>query len=289
MKSSVIIRKNNKKYEEESPKGASFLYDNIVGNAVLYFAKKRFVSKIAGKYMDTKFSVKHINSFIKKNNIDMSDYPKSSYDSFNDFFSRKIISSKRPYSKIKKHLISPADSKLLVYKISDSLSFVIKGKEYTIESILRDKNLAKEYKNGDFLVFRLSVDDYHRYYYIDDGKVLKEKKINGVFHTVGPVAFKKHKVFSENQREYSVLRTDNFGDVIQMEIGALMVGKIVNHNVKKFNRALEKGYFLFGGSTIVMMFKEGMIEIDEDILSNSEKGIETKVKALETIGRRSEK
>lgn len=286
MKTEVIIRKNNKKYEEESPKGASFLYKNVVGNIVLSLANKRFVSRIVGKYMDSKYSIKYIEPFIKSNNIDMSDYPKESYKSFNQFFSRKIVNGKRPCSKSNNDLASPCDSKVLVYKIDDNLTFSIKGKKYTVERILRNKELACEYKNGYFLVFRLSVDDYHRYSYIDNGILLDSKKINGKFHTVGPIAFERFKVFCENQREYSILQTENFGKIVQMEVGAMMVGKIVNHNLKKFKRGMEKGYFLFGGSTVVLMIKEGIVEIDSDIIGNSRNSIETKVRALETIGRR---
>ena len=82
------------------------------------------------------------------------------------------------------------------------------------------------------------------------------------------------------------MKTKNFGEVIQMEVGALMVGKIVNHDIKKFNRGQEKGYFLFGGSTVVLVFKENVVEIDEDIILNSELGIETRVKLGEVIGRK---
>ena len=71
-----------------------------------------------------------------------------------------------------------------------------------------------------------------------------------------------------------------------MEVGALMVGKIVNHDIKKFKRGDEKGYFLFGGSTVVLFFKENQIEIDEDILKNSKVGLETKVKLGEVIGKK---
>ena len=78
----------------------------------------------------------------------------------------------------------------------------------------------------------------------------------------------------------------NFGEVIQMEVGALMVGKIVNHDIKTFKRGDEKGYFLFGGSTVVLIFKENVVEIDKDILNNSRLGIETKVKLGEVIGNR---
>ena len=282
----VAMRKTGKVYEEKIPKGANFLYHTFFGNIILSLVTKRFFSSFVGKYMDKKKSTQYINSFIKKNSIDMSDYPKKEYQSFNDFFSRKIIPSKRPLSMAKKNFISPADAKVLVYKIKEENKFNIKGKDYTLKEILRDEKLEKEYKNGYFLVFRLSVDDYHRYIFIDNGVTIKERKINGKFHTVGPVAFKKHKVFQENQREYSILKLENFGKIIQMEVGALMVGKIVNHQVKKFKRGQEKGYFLFGGSTIVIIVKENIIQIDKDILKNSLNNIETKVKQGEVIARK---
>jgi len=286
MKSEIIVRENNRKYEEASPKGAAFLYENIIGRVVLSLANKRFISGVVGKYMNSKYSIKHIEPFIKSNKLDMKDYPKVDYSSFNDFFSRKIINGKRVASNKNNDFISPADSKLLVYKIEEDSTFNIKGKQYTLERMLRDKKLASEYSNGYCLVFRLSVDDYHRYSYIDDGVFLREKKINGLLHTVGPIAFDRYKVFCENQREYSVLNTKNFGQIVQMEVGALMVGKIVNHNYKTFKRGDEKGYFLFGGSTVIILVKDGIVEIDNDILGNSRNSIETKIKALETIGKK---
>jgi phosphatidylserine decarboxylase len=284
--SKVIDRKTNKTTDEKSPKGANFLYKNLIGRIILKLATKRFVSKIAGKYLNRKKSIKYINNFVKDNNIDMSEYPQVEYKSFNDFFSRKIKEGKRAFSSSKKDFCSPSDSKILVYKISDNSEFIIKNKKYTLERILRDKKLSEEYKNGYFIVFRLSVDDYHRYAYIDNGKLLKRCEINGRFHTVGPIAFEKFKVYEENQREYEILKTENFNEIIQMEVGAMMVGKIKNHKKKYFKRGEEKGYFLFGGSTIVIMVKENIIEIDEDILNNSEKGIETKIKQGERIAKR---
>ena len=194
--------------------------------------------------------------------------------------------SQRKFSGSKSDFCAPSDSKLTVYKIDNENEFIIKNKKYTIKTILRDEKLAEEYKNGYFLVFRLSVDDYHRYAYIDNGKMIKRKEINGKFHTVGPIAFEKHKVYEENQREYEVLKTENFGEIIQMEVGALMVGKIVNHKMKTFKKGDEKGYFLFGGSTIIILVKENILKIDDDILANSKKGIETKVKQGEKVARR---
>lgn len=286
MKTQIVNRKDKEKYTEKSPLPATILYKTIIGGVVLAFATRKTVSKVSSIYMNSKSSVKRIDKFIKKNKINMDDYPKREYLSFNDFFTRKILKNKRPFSKKQNDLISVADSKLLVYEINDKTEMIIKNKKYTLKELLRDKNLAREYKGGICLVFRLTVDDYHRYSFVDDGNVIKSKKINGILHTVGPIAFRRYKVFKENQREYSVLNTKNFGKVIQMEVGALMVGKIVNYNIEKFHRGDEKGYFLFGGSTVVLIFKKDIVEIDEDILKNSSVGIETKVKLGETIGKK---
>ena len=287
MKVDIVDRKSKKKYSEKSPISASLLYKGVIGGVVLLFATRKTVSKVSSLYMNSKLSVKRIDKFVKKNNIDMSDYPERKYKSFNDFFTRKVKNGRRPFSTKNSDLISVADSKLLVYQINEKTEMNIKGKRYTVKELLRDKKLSEEYKNGACLVFRLTVDDYHRYSFFDNGKVIKTKKINGILHTVGPVAFKRYKVFKENQREYSVLETKNFGKAIQMEIGALMVGKIVNHDIKEFKRGDEKGYFLFGGSTVVLLFKENVVSIDEDIMKNSISGIETKVKLGEVIGKRS--
>lgn len=286
MKIDIVNRKSKEKYIEKSPKGSGVLYKTLIGSLILAVITRKSVSKIGSLYMNSKLSTKNIDGFIKKNNINMEDYPQKKYKSFNDFFSRKILEGRRPFSTNQSDLISVCDSKLLVYSINENLEMTIKNKKYKLSELLRDKKLSKEYRNGVCLVFRLTVDDYHRYSFFDDGIVIRNKKINGILHTVGPVAFKRYKVFKENQREYAILKTKNFGEVIQMEVGALMVGKIVNYDLKRFSRGQEKGYFLFGGSTIVVIFKENVVSIDEDILSNSKKGLETKVRLGEVIGKK---
>lgn len=272
--------KDNKECIEYSPKGAEFLYNNKLGSIILFIANKRWLSSLVGFFMNTKLSKIFINSFIKNNNINMSLYEKSNYKCFNDFFTRKLNNVK--IDENKSSLISPADSKLLVYKINNDLEVSIKNQKYKIEELLRDKELSNYYKNGYLLIFRLCVTDYHRYCYIDSGTLIETKKINGLFHTVGPISFKKYRIFKENQREYSVLKTDNFGQVIQMEVGALMVGKIKNNNLKKFIKGEEKGYFLFGGSTICIFLKD--VKINKEILAYSAKGIEVEVKIGSKLG-----
>lgn len=285
MKYTYFDRERKTLLTEKSPFGVSFLYSGIIGKIILSLANKRFVSNIVGSYLDTGFSKRHIKKFIKSNNINMEEYIDDNFESFNSFFARRIEKKYRPYSDDKSVLISPCDSKLLHYKIKENNEFEIKGKMYTLKELLKDKYIQDEYKNGDLLVFRLTPADYHRFHHIDNGKIIFTKKINGLFHTVGPVAFKKYKVFKENQREYNIIDYDNFGNVIYMEVGAMMVGKIVNNGKSIFKRMDEKGYFKFGGSTVILIFKENVVDIDSDIIENSRNGIETKVKVGESIGR----
>lgn len=282
----IYNREKDLYYSEKNRLALKFFYKTIPGRILLKLAITKPVSKIGGLYMDSPLSKFSIKRFIRKNNIDMTDYKEVKYKSFNQFFIREIKATKRPITKDYKNLIAPADSRLTAYKIDDDTRLNVKNSVYTVEEILKDKKLAKEYKNGYCLVFRLAVDDYHHYHFIDDGKVLGNKKIKGVLHTVSPITHKKDKVFSENNREYSILETENFGQVVQVEVGALMVGKIKNKKKPEFKRGEEKGYFCFGGSTIIMLFKENTIKLDEDILSNSEKHIETKIKLGEKVGRK---
>lgn len=282
----MLYDRDNKKYiNVRDSKFLAFFYNNIIGRCILKIFTKKWFSNLIAIYFNSTFSKIRIKRFIKKNKINMDDYLKQEYKSFDDFFIRKIDLSKRPLQEEKTVLVSPCDAKLSIYKIDEHTNLHIKNSWYTIGELLQDEALAKKYDNGFCLVFRLCVDDYHRYYYIDDGEVILHKRIDGRLHTVRPIALKYKKVFSENTREYNLLKTTSFGNVIQMEVGALLVGKICNHDQKNFLRGSEKGYFRFGGSTIVMLFEHDKIEFAPDIVDKINSDIEIKVQLFETIGR----
>lgn len=262
------------------------LYTNLVGRAFLKALVNPWVSKIGGRLLDTKLSTIAIKSFVKNNGIDLNIYKKDRFDSYNDFFTREIKPEYRPVNMDSRTLIAPCDSKLTVFNIDSNSHFTIKNTEYTVKSLLRDSRLAEKYQGGKALLFRLTVDDYHHYIYMDDGIKTHNRKIKGRLHTVNPVANDFYPIYKENQREYCILRSKTFGDICVVEIGALMVGKIVNHDQKaKVIRGQEKGYFEFGGSSIMVFLEKDKAVIDEDIVENSSDGYETKVKMGERIGR----
>ena len=189
-----------------------------------------------------------------------------------------------PPDSSKNDLLAIADAKLSVYNVSRNLKLNIKNSSYTVGEILGDNELAREYAGGKCLVYRLTVDDYHRYHYLDGGFIKKKYRINGELHTVRPIS-SKYNVFSRNTREISVLSTYTFGDVVQVEVGAMLIGCIKNHkDVVLFGRLEEKGYFEYGGSTIILLFKKDCIRLDKDIEILSKRNIEAKVRIGEKIG-----
>ena len=262
------------------------LYGCAAGRMLLKPLTKPGLSRLAGWFLSRKISCFLIKPFIRSNNIDMEQFEETEYPSYNEFFSRKIRPGARVIDETPEHLISPCDSKLTVLPIDPERRFTLKHTEYTVASLLKNEELANDYTGGYAMIFRLTVDDYHRYCFFDDADKEEQVRIPGALHTVNPIANDYFPIYKENSREYTVLHTRSFGDAVVMEVGALMVGKIVNHHEKaSVVRGQEKGYFQFGGSTVVVLLKKDAAVIDEDILKNSADGIETVVRMGEKIGK----
>lgn len=273
------------KQNEAQNKILKLLYNHLLGRILLNQLIKPWVSKLSGLVLSSSWSRIIIPAFIKKNQIPMEEYENRSFSSFNDFFTRRIREGQRKIDLQPHHLIAPCDGKLSVYHINEESKFVVKDTTYTLRSLLRSKKLADHYENGTLLLFRLTVDDYHRYCYPDHGKKSRNYRIKGVFHTVNPIANQIIPIYKENTREFSILNSNNFGRILIMEVGALMVGKIVNYHEEAIvHRGEEKGRFEFGGSTIIVCLEKGRSVIDEDILYNSLNHIETQVRLGEKIG-----
>ena len=242
-----------------------FLYRTVVGRVILKVLVQPGISKMAGLFLDSRLSTGIIPSFTKNNNIDMEGVivPEKGFSSFNEFFCRK----REPLniSSTTEELVSPCDGFLTCMPIRRNMIFDIKHTKFSLESLLKDKALAEEFYDGTAYVFRLSPANYHRYSYMYDGKIVGQKRIKGIFHCVRPIVTEKLPVFAQNAREYQVIETENAGKLVQMEVGALLVGRITNHpklkigtNIKK---GQEKGFFEFGGSTIVVLFKKGRVSM----------------------------
>ena len=262
-----------------------FLYGTVLGRLLLRPLTSRALSKAAGRLLDSRFSRCLIAPFIRKNGIDMQDYLPQSYASFNDFFTRRIRPEARPIDSDPTHLIAPCDGRLSVYAIDENSVFTIKGSRYDVPSLLGGDARAAQFLGGVCLVFRLSVDDYHRYHYLDDGIKGSNHFIAGRLHTVRPIALAHTAVFLQNCREYTFLQTKHFGLAAQIEVGALLVGKIQNdQQAGSFRRGEEKGRFLYGGSTIVVLLQKNAVQVDDRFEQATARGEEVRVRLGQRIG-----
>lgn len=266
-----------------------WMYGTRPGRLLVKLMIRPGVSRAAGWLLDRRVSALAVRPFIRKNHICMDDFEQRRFRSFNDFFTRRVLPGKRPVDDAPAHLIAPCDSKLTVYDIRPDSRFRVKGTEYTLEGLLQSKELAETFLGGTLLLFRLTVGDYHRYTYIDSGFVTGSTRIPGVFHTVNPAAASRCPIYRENTREYSLLESLRFGTVLQMEVGAAMVGRIVNApGSRDVRRGEEKGRFEFGGSTVIVLLQKGRAILDADLLRNTAQDAETVVRLGERIGIKAE-
>lgn len=291
MKPIIYIDRISKKRCEEKVLGAQqlrLLYgDNFISRAIgkrLAYALARLPSFSAfyGSLQNKPASAKKIAPFIKSFNIDASEFAKnpSEFVSFNDFFTRKLKPSSRPLAAGKNTAIIPADGRYYFYQnIKKADGFVVKGKKFSLAALLQDEKLAAKYEEGAMAIARLCPTDYHRYHFPFDCKAGKTILINGLLHSVNPAAIKKNiEIFTENKRTLCVLDSPQFGKVLFLEIGAICVGTI--HQTYKPNKMCakgdEKGYFSFGGSSLILLFPPNSIRFDQDLLDATAEQIEIK-------------
>lgn len=284
-------RDGNGKFIEVNTKQDRFLarmYAKKSGRAVIRVLAARPVTGACRVFMNSPLSKPMIKRFVRKNHIDLSDYEPCKYRSYNAFFMRQIKPEQRIIYPDPNSLISPCDSKVSVYPIRENTHFTIKHTPYTVSSLLRDEALAKKFAGGYCVVLRLTVDNYHRYAYAVSGEKGPQRFIKGIFHTVNPVANDHVPIYKENCREYCVIQSETFGTVVQMEVGALMVGRIVNYRQETCDvvRGTEKGRFEFGGSTVVLLLEPGRVEMRRDLLRNTQEGYETLIHLGEVLGRK---
>lgn len=287
-----IDRSTGQTIEEDVPGGGvlNFLYGgNPLGKLSLFVMfRRKYFSSLFGMYIDSSRSKKGVVKFIDKFNIDMNDYQDdvSSFNTFNEFFYRKIKPSARP---IGQGIVSPADGRVLAFpKITDTARFFIKGSAFNLNTFIGNKPLADKYKDGSMFIVRLAPVDYHRFHFPVEGIATASTKIKGAYYSVSPLALRKNlEIFCENKREYCTVQTESQGEVLICDVGATLTAGIhqtyaVNSKVEKGD---EKGYFSFGGSTLVVLFEKGQMTFSDDLIKNTAAGLETLLKMGESISK----
>lgn len=305
----VIDRRTGLEIPESGFGGGAldFLYGNVFGRILLkYVAAAPWFSRWRGGRRDRPESKDDILPFLEENRIDLSDggfgpgWQADGFDTFNEFFTRQRdygayfaalrenglladVSAKPP------KLPAVADARLSVWPVGPGLAVPVKQSVYTLSELLGDRSHdldLKSFEGGHCLVFRLGVDDYHRYVFPDSGRLVRRYFIPGELHTVRPVS-ERYRVYARNARSVSILDTDHFGPLLTVEVGAMLVGHIVEHPLPTiaFDALQEKGYFEFGGSTVLLVTGPN-VTIDTDLLEASARGDEVRVRLGEPVGRK---
>ena len=288
----LYYQRGSKKLYEEIVLGEKFIkwaYQNpTISFLSGIFFRFGILSQIYGYFLDSRLSKKKIRKTIKELQVDPQEFedPIESFCSFNEFFIRKLKSECRPFDPDPTSFSSPAEGRCLVYpKISKDIIFPVKGIEYSVNQLLNSD--SADFHDGSMIIIRLCPADYHRFHFPCDGEIIHQKNLPGSYHSVNPIALAKNiNVFCENKRTITTLNSKQFEKIAYIEVGAFGVGSIVQtyrgNSIKKMQ---EKGYFKFGGSTVILLLQKDKLEIDEELIRNSQSGFETLIKVGETLGR----
>jgi len=241
-----------------------FAYATPIGRLLGPVIASKMFSQIYGKSQDSLKSVQKVAPFINNFHIPMDQYQKgsfqqnpieTSYQSFNEFFIREFQAGQRTFTTNDDDMAAFAEARYFGHaSMSDDLDIPVKGSMLRAVDLIGDRELAEDFIGGPLMIARLCPVDYHRYHYPDDGNTLKAFAVPGNLHSVNPLALKyRQDIFIKNERRVSILETEHFGKLAYIEVGATCVGKIVQSfdESQPFKKGDEKGYFLFGGSTVV--------------------------------------
>ena len=235
------------------------------------------VSHLVGLWMKMPWTKRSIQSFIKSHEIKAEDFEISNVNNFNDFFIRKLKQNARPISN--NDIICPCDGRHLFYQdLSDKNSFYIKGNYFSLDKLLGSKEKAALFQDGAMIISRLAPKDYHRFHVPVNAKLNKISLINGPLYSVNPIALQKNiSILTQNKRQLLEFSSQKFGNFIQIAIGATNVGSILitAKENNQYNKGDEIGYFSFGGSMVITIFKKNSVFFKEILKNHTNNQTET--------------
>jgi len=260
---------------------SKYVHPIILDSFVKYF------SKLLGHYYDSHNSKQQIDSFIKEYNIDMSIITaeeKKKWKCFNDFFSRNIDLKFRPLeNKISTlSIVCPTDCRTICFSNNIDMQHYAKNSKFNfrhVTEILGDKNMLK---SGSGIICRLAPEDYHHFHSPMDGEINSIHIPNSK-----PIIAQKNQINILNDNMKIMLHiTNKMGlECHYLIIGTSLIGSIKFHSCKMariyqymlehhkcahtFMRPVpitigeDLGTFLYGGSTVAMIFNKQIKFRDE--------------------------
>ena len=258
--------------------------------ALNLLVKRAIVSRYYGWKMSQRASAHRVLPFIVDYNLDVDEFARKPYSfrSFNEFFYRALKPGARPIAAGDRVAVLPADGRHLAFQNVDTTEgFYAKGQRFNLKSFLGSEELAREFAGGALLISRLCPVDYHRFHFPVAGTPGEPRLINGHLYSVSPIALRQNLAYLwENKRMVTLVGSPVFGPVAVCEIGATMVGSIVQTHVpgRVVAKGEEKGLFKFGGSCVVTIFQPGRIKLDADLVQHSTAGLEVYARMGERLG-----
>ena len=251
----------------------------------------RFFCWLIARWLNHPVSRREIRPFIERKLVDVAELaqPPETYRNFNAFFTRRLKPGARPVSQDPEAVCAPVDGKAFVFpRLEEGTRVPVKGCEIGVASLLASEVLAQRYDGGSAAVLRLAFYDYHRFHFPVDGEAGPARGIPGRYYHVNPVATARvPDALCRNKRAVTELASAGFGTVTCVEVGAFINGGIVQtYTPGPAVRGQEKGFFQVGGSTVVLLFEPGRVVFDDDLVRDSEAGLEVHVEAGSRIGRR---
>nr|VFK20695.1 MAG: phosphatidylserine decarboxylase [Candidatus Kentron sp. LFY] len=268
----------------------TFFYTTKMGRTILNaFLVRKWFSSLHGLFYKSRLSIRKIEPFIEEYSIDMREFNSTKYNSFDSFFIRTFKSGRREF--VKESSVMPAFCEAF-YMGWNSVSLYqptyVKGKPCTVEQLFKNKKKAVPFIDGPLIIARLAPYHYHWFHFLDDGKILSYHHVPGKLDSVDPIAIdQKPDILCTNKRDITILETKNFGKIAYIEVGALTVGKInqLNKTGDHFLRGQKKGYFSFGGSTVLIVGENGFWSPCDEIIENTKMGIECSALLGQTIAK----
>ena len=265
-----------------------YLYGTPTGKLLLdVMLSRRSFSWLYGFTKRSRRSRQQIRQFINTLEVDTNELEKSidAYESLDEFFSRRLMPGARPVDRNPDHLLSPCDGRALAWQSLGGRELVVKNTRTTIEALLDDAALAREFADPCVLLVRLAAADYHRCHFPADGAASPPRAVGNRLHSVHPIALEAGAPSFVNHRMVTRLDTDGFGPLLIVEVGALTVGSIMQtFTPSRVTRGQEKSYFRFGGSALLMLALAERVEFDDDLLSATRQGLESRVRVGTRVG-----
>jgi phosphatidylserine decarboxylase len=241
-------------------------------------------------YQNTRLSAWKIGRFVRRHNIDMSEFEPGPYRTYAEFFDRRFLPGKRAFPEDANDMGAFGEGRYFAWESLDpGMIFPVKGWSLNPATLLGGEERVPGFAGGPVILARLSPVDYHHLHYPDDGVTVEEKRLGHRLWTVNKNAMNNQPdILFRNERHVQLLETEHFGRLGFVEIGALSVGRIVQVHGKDtpFRRGEEKSVFRFGGSAVVVFGQKGAWRPADDILRNTLKGMETYVRLGDVIARR---